>query len=88
MTKLRQIILNVLSNACKFTANGRIAMGVDRRFENAQEWIVFSITDTGIGMSAAQMEHLFEEFSASHGGKPRTNTAAPVWAWPSAKNSA
>jgi len=63
MTKLRQIVLNVLSNACKFTANGRIAMGVDRRFENAQEWIVFSIADTGIGMSAAQMEHLFEEFS-------------------------
>ena len=63
MNKLRQIILNILSNACKFTEHGRITLGVDRRFENTQEWIVFSIADTGIGMSATQMEYLFEEFS-------------------------
>ena len=66
MTKLRQIVLNVLSNACKFTANGRITLSVDRRFENSQEWMVFSIADTGIGMSAAQMENLFEDFSQAN----------------------
>lgn len=63
MNKLRQIILNVLSNACKFTTNGRIALSVDRRVENTREWLVFSITDTGIGMTATQLEQLFEDFS-------------------------
>ncbi len=63
MTKLRQVVLNILSNSCKFTSNGRITLSVDRRVENAQDWMVFSIADTGIGMSAAQMERLFEDFS-------------------------
>jgi signal transduction histidine kinase len=66
MTKLRQIVLNVLSNASKFTANGRITINVDRRVENAQEWLVFAVADTGIGMSATQMEHLFEDFSPAN----------------------
>ena len=66
MSKLRQIVLNLLSNACKFTTNGRIVLSVDRRFESGQEWIVISISDTGIGMSAAQMEHLFEDFSKAN----------------------
>ncbi len=66
ISKLRQIILNVLSNACKFTANGCITLNVERRFENLREWLVFSIADTGIGMSATQLERLFEDFSPAN----------------------
>lgn len=66
LAKVRQSVLNVLSNACKFTSGGRITIDVKRRFEKIQEWVVFSITDTGIGMDPKQLDHLFEDFSPAN----------------------
>ena len=63
--RVRQIILNVLTNASKFTESGAIRLRV---FSNASAelrselMVVFEITDTGVGMPAAQVEHLFEPF--------------------------
>jgi signal transduction histidine kinase/CheY-like chemotaxis protein len=63
ITKVRQILYNLLSNACKFTDHGAISVDVDRSTEDNQDWIRFRITDTGIGISAKQKRNLFQEFT-------------------------
>ena len=61
-TKLKQSLLNVLSNASKFTENGRLTL-VAERFEADRPMIRFAISDTGIGMSEQQLGRLFQAFS-------------------------
>jgi adenylate cyclase len=61
--RVRQILLNLLSNACKFTKEGIVVLRVIQVVHEAQNIIEFSVTDTGIGMTPEQMERLFEEFS-------------------------
>jgi len=63
VVKVRQILLNLLSNACKFTDHGSIAVNVDRRLEGTEEWIRFEISDSGIGIAAKQKDNLFKEFA-------------------------
>jgi len=63
LTRVRQILFNLLSNACKFTENGAIALCADREIVDGRGWIVFTVTDTGAGMTPEQMAHLFKEFS-------------------------
>jgi signal transduction histidine kinase len=60
--RLRQILLNLLSNACKFTKDGEVKLRA-RRASNAPDWIELGISDTGIGMTPEQQAKLFEEFS-------------------------
>jgi signal transduction histidine kinase/DNA-binding response OmpR family regulator len=60
--RLRQILLNLLSNACKFTKGGEVALRV-RKIVDGRSWIEFAVADTGIGMTAQQQAKLFEEFS-------------------------
>jgi signal transduction histidine kinase len=62
-TRVRQVLLNILSNACKFTTSGDITLEVIRVVRNDTEWVRFVVTDTGIGMSEEQLQKLFEEFS-------------------------
>src|SRR6202048_973928 len=59
--RLRQIILNLLSNACKFTKAGKIKLQVTTTSQ--QQFVEIAVIDTGIGMTAEQMSRLFEEFS-------------------------
>jgi PAS domain S-box-containing protein len=66
LTKVRQMLLNLLSNACKFTENGRITLDVQRASPGDGgdgETVIFNVTDTGIGMSLEQMDRLFEAFA-------------------------
>ena len=60
--RLRQILLNLLSNACKFTKEGEVKLKA-RRVVDGRDWIEFTVADTGIGMTAEQQAKLFEEFS-------------------------
>ena len=60
--RLRQILLNLLSNACKFTKEGEVALR-GRRVSNGGHWIELSVSDTGIGMTPEQQAKLFEEFT-------------------------
>ena len=60
--RLRQILLNLLSNACKFTKQGEVALRV-RKVADGRDWMEFAVADTGIGMTAEQLAKLFEEFS-------------------------
>ena len=61
--RLRQALLNLISNANKFTEKGSITVAVRRGRHNGREWITLSVADTGIGMTAEQMGRLFQEFS-------------------------
>src|SRR5216684_3969772 len=60
--RLRQILLNLLSNACKFTKQGEVTLRA-RKVADGRHWIEFAVADTGIGMTAEQQLKLFEEFS-------------------------
>ena len=60
--RLRQVLLNLLSNACKFTKEGQVSLR-GRRVSNGGRWIELSVSDTGIGMTPEQQAKLFEEFT-------------------------
>ena len=60
--RLRQILLNLFSNACKFTKEGEVRL-LASRVSNGRNWIELSVSDTGIGMTADQQAKLFEEFT-------------------------
>jgi signal transduction histidine kinase/ActR/RegA family two-component response regulator len=60
--KLRQCLLNLLSNACKFTKQGEVRLSMRRTVENGQPRLVFTVADTGIGISDEQMQRLFRPF--------------------------
>jgi GAF domain-containing protein len=60
--RLRQILLNLLSNACKFTKEGAVTLRA-RRVANGGNWIEFAVADTGIGMTPEQQAKLFAEFT-------------------------
>lgn len=61
-TRVRQVLLNLLSNACKFTQNGTVSLDVEEKQMHGLDWIVIRVTDTGIGMTAEQMRNVFREF--------------------------
>jgi PAS domain S-box-containing protein len=61
-TRLRQCLLNVLSNAAKFTTRGEISLTVTRRSLQGQDWVSFKVVDTGIGMTEEQVHKLFQPF--------------------------
>jgi signal transduction histidine kinase len=62
-TRFRQVLLNLASNANKFTEKGTITIAARQGRENGRDWITLAVTDTGIGMTPEQMGKLFQEFS-------------------------
>jgi signal transduction histidine kinase len=60
LTKVRQTLFNLLSNAAKFTEHGTVSLTVERE---PNDWITFAVSDTGIGMTEEQLSRLFEAFS-------------------------
>jgi len=87
MTKVRQVLLNLLSNAAKFTHNGKIAIGVERikneqlkminQEESSQilisnsEFLSFRVADTGIGMTKEQLQRVFQPFTQADASTTR-----------------
>jgi PAS domain S-box-containing protein len=63
VTKVRQTLFNLLSNASKFTENGTIRLTVGRESVDGVPWIVFAVADTGIGMTSEQLGRLFQAFT-------------------------
>ena len=61
--RLRQALLNLMSNANKFTERGFITIDARHRQENGRHWVTLSVADTGIGMTPEQVGKLFQEFS-------------------------
>jgi CheY-like chemotaxis protein len=63
ITKVRQILVNLVSNACKFTDSGTISVNVEPITAEGQDWIRFEVCDTGIGITPKQRKQLFQEFA-------------------------
>ena len=62
VTKIRQTLFNLLSNAAKFTEKGRITLTAVREQRDGREWVHFRVADSGIGMTPAQLGKLFQAF--------------------------
>jgi signal transduction histidine kinase len=60
--RLKQILLNLLSNACKFTKGGEVTLRV-RKVADGRDWVELAVADTGIGLTAEQQAKLFQEFT-------------------------
>ncbi len=70
-TRVRQILLNLLGNACKFTEDGAITLAARREARQDVEGFVFQVGDTGIGMSPEQLARVFEPFVQADGSTTR-----------------
>jgi signal transduction histidine kinase len=69
--RLRQALLNLMSNANKFTDQGSINIDARQEQEGGRDWVSIAVTDTGIGMTAEQMNRLFQEFSQADASTTR-----------------
>ena len=65
-TKLRQAVINLLSNAAKFTQNGKVTLTVSRVAIDASDWVKISVEDTGVGMTVDQRKNLFSNFQQAN----------------------
>jgi CheY-like chemotaxis protein/anti-sigma regulatory factor (Ser/Thr protein kinase) len=63
LTKVRQVLLNLLSNAAKFTRDGEVALVVRGECVDDVDWVCLAVSDTGIGIPPEKLDHIFEEFS-------------------------
>lgn len=71
LTKVRQVLINLIGNAAKFTKEGTIQLSVARQMIAGRESIVFTVRDTGIGMTPEQVKRLFQEFSQADSSTTR-----------------
>ena len=85
--RLRQALLNLLSNANKFTDHGTITIDARKGQEEGRDWVTIAVADTGIGMTPEQMTKLFQEFSQADASPP-ASTVARALGSPSANASA
>jgi signal transduction histidine kinase len=69
--RLRQALLNLMSNANKFTEGGTISVDARHGQENGRDWVTIAVADTGIGMTPEQMGKLFQEFSQAEASTAR-----------------
>jgi signal transduction histidine kinase/CheY-like chemotaxis protein len=69
--RLRQILLNLLSNACKFTKDGAVVLSAATVEDGGRRWIELAVSDTGIGMSEEQQGRLFQEFTQADASTTR-----------------
>ncbi|EIJ42009.1 PAS domain S-box [Beggiatoa alba B18LD] len=71
LTKVRQMLFNLLSNAAKFTEQGQIRLTIRRESRADLDWVIFSVTDQGIGMTHEQIEKLFQPFTQADSSTTR-----------------
>lgn len=71
MTRLRQVLFNILSNACKFTKDGTITLEAWRQQIDGKDWLTFRVADTGIGMTSEQLGKLFHAFAQAEASTSR-----------------
>jgi signal transduction histidine kinase len=69
--RLRQAMLNLMSNANKFTERGTITVDARQGRENGRDWVAIAVADTGIGMTPEQVGKLFQEFSQADASTTR-----------------
>lgn len=70
-SRLRQCLTHLLDNACKFTENGIVQLQVRRQKRDGEDWLTWTVTDTGIGVAAEDHSRLFKAFSQVDGSSTR-----------------
>jgi PAS domain S-box-containing protein len=70
-TKVRQLLVNLLGNAAKFTENGEVRLSVTRTDVDGAGWLTFEVSDSGIGMTPEQLDKLFQAFSQADSSTTR-----------------
>lgn len=71
VTKIRQCLFNLLSNAAKFTEQGEIILSIEKIDEMGEKWILLAVSDTGIGMTSEQVGKLFQAFTQADASTTR-----------------
>src|SRR5262245_44414243 len=71
ITKVRQTLFNLLSNASKFTEDGTITLAVARTSDDGRDWISFRVSDTGVGMTPTQLQNIFQAFQQADASTTR-----------------
>jgi PAS domain S-box-containing protein len=71
LMKVRQVLFNLLSNACKFTDHGTITLDARRHALDGRDWIAFRVSDSGIGIAAEQAQRLFQDFTQADASTTR-----------------
>jgi signal transduction histidine kinase/CheY-like chemotaxis protein len=71
LSKVRQGLFNLVSNAAKFTHDGKIKIEAERQIMDGSDWIVFRVSDTGIGLSSEQIVRLFQSFTQADASTTR-----------------
>ncbi|MEI9898666.1 MAG: PAS domain-containing sensor histidine kinase [Chthoniobacter sp.] len=71
LTKVRQSLFNLLGNAGKFTKEGRIRLAVERITDGGRDWLVFQVSDTGVGMTSDQAQKVFAAFTQADASTTR-----------------
>ena len=71
LTKVRQSLFNLISNACKFTEGGHVVVSVSRVKKDARDWVVFTVRDSGIGMSPEEIAKVFDPFTQADASTTR-----------------
>jgi two-component system, sensor histidine kinase len=69
--RLRQVVLNLLGNAVKFTLQGEVSLRIEAVQACASEWLHISVTDSGVGISEAALPHVFDPFHQADQGSNR-----------------
>ncbi|NJP07791.1 MAG: PAS domain S-box protein [Chloroflexaceae bacterium] len=85
-TKVRQVLFNLLSNACKFTDHGTITLDVLEKTTQEQELVIIRVCDTGVGMTAEQVGRIFQSLPRPM-PQQRVSTEERAWAWSSRASS-
>ncbi|MGW5369986.1 ATP-binding response regulator [Streptomyces sp. NPDC004009] len=70
-TMLTRVLRNLLSNALKFTVEGSVTLDVTEHHRDGADWFVFTVLDTGVGIPAGELDHVFEEFYQVRGPHQR-----------------
>jgi signal transduction histidine kinase/CheY-like chemotaxis protein/HAMP domain-containing protein len=70
-TRIRQVLINIMSNACKFTRRGSVTLEVECKADGAGDWVHFRVRDTGIGIAPDLLGRLFEPFSQADASTSR-----------------
>ena len=71
ITKMRQMLLNLMSNAAKFTHEGTVTLHVNRLTKENTDWLTLAVSDTGIGIAEDKLDHVFDEFSQADNSTTR-----------------
>jgi CheY-like chemotaxis protein/two-component sensor histidine kinase len=71
LTKVRQMVFNLVSNAAKFTSDGKVGIEGNTMEKDGEPFIKLTVTDTGIGIPEDKLEHIFEEFSQADSSTTR-----------------